>query len=134
MLEVFVPKYHWSEVSKARLLTCDIRLQLIFNKVLCHHDCSVLCGFRNESAQNKAYREGKSNVPWPKSMHNRDPSLAADVVPYPVQWKGWEKDHGPLHFFAGIVISTGWDMGIEIKWGGHFKSIFDGPHFELIET
>ena len=103
------------------------------NKVICHYDCAILCGHRDKETQNKEYREGDSMVQWPESKHNSDPSMAVDTVPYPDRWDIWKGDQSELYYFAGIVLSTGWDMGIELRWGGHFKNIFDGPHFELIE-
>jgi peptidoglycan LD-endopeptidase CwlK len=24
------------------------------------------------------------------------------------------------------------ELGVSIRWGGDFKSFFDGPHFELV--
>lgn len=133
MTDIFIPKYGWSKSSRSRLLTCDVRLQLVMNKVICHHDCTILCGHRGKEDQNEAYCEGYSEVPWPLGKHNPDPSLAVDTVPCPVNWELWNEDQSELYYFAGIVLSTGWDMGIELKWGGRFKKIFDGPHFELIE-
>ena len=53
-----MPKFGSS--SKRRLATCDERLQKVFNEVIKHVDCSVLCGHRGEYDQNKAFEEGKS--------------------------------------------------------------------------
>ena len=79
--------------SKKRLLTCDKRLQDVFNEVIKYVDCSVLEGHRGEERQNKLKEEGKSKVSYPKGRHNASPSRAVDVVPYPVDWKARERFH-----------------------------------------
>jgi len=127
----------FSEASKQRLATCDERLQRVFNEVIKHRDCTVLCGHRGEEEQNEAERTGKSKVKWPNSNHNRLPSTAADVVPYPIDWN----DRDRFVHFAGFVLGVAAGMGIKLRsgldWNGNMslkdENFFDGPHFELIE-
>ncbi len=52
---------------------------------------------------------------------------AVDVVPYPVDWD----DKESFHEFYGYVKATADRLGIKIKWGGHFKNFFDGPHYQI---
>ena len=122
-----MPKF--SDRSKSRLITCDDRLQDLFNEVVEHFDCTVLCGHRNREDQEKAYREGKSKARWGQSNHNTLPSMAVDVVPYPIDWNDIQR----FHHFAGLVLGIAAMKGINIRWGGHFKNFFDGPHFEIME-
>jgi peptidoglycan LD-endopeptidase CwlK len=111
-------------------------LQDLFNEVIKVADCSVICGHRNEQLQNLAFKQGASRLKWPNSSHNKLPSLAVDVVPYPLDWK----DHKRFFFFAGIVMGVANRMGIKIRWGGDFNmnGIFtderfvDLPHYELV--
>jgi len=119
----------FGKTSRRRLNTCDIQLQELFNEVVKEYDCSVLCGFRTKSAQHGAFLTGKSKVEWPNSKHNSFPSEAADVVPYPVVWE----DREGFDRFGAYVLETAKRMGIKVRWGGHFKSFYDGPHFELVE-
>ena len=56
--------------SKARLATCDKRLQEVFNEVIKHVDCSVLEGHRGEERQNALFEEGKTKLKIPKGRHN----------------------------------------------------------------
>ena len=119
--------FKFGRLSTARLKTCNLQLQDLFNTVIQYRDCSVLCGHRTEEKQNLAYPT-HSNVQWPNSMHNSMPSQAVDVVPYPIDWE----DIPRFHEFAGFVMGIAIPMGISIKWGGHFKSFFDGPHYEII--
>tara|TARA_R110001583_G_scaffold27609_1_gene98486 strand:- start:174 stop:566 length:393 start_codon:yes stop_codon:yes gene_type:complete len=123
--------------SKKRLLTCDKRLQDVFNEVIKYVDCSVLEGHRGEERQNKLKEEGKSKVGYPKGRHNASPSRAVDVVPYPVDWKARER----FHLFSGFVLGVASGLGITLRWGGDWNMNFevddnqfdDFPHFELVD-
>lgn len=114
--------------SQRRLHSCNLQLQLLFKEVIKYRDCSVLCGHRDKTAQDAAYPE-YSHVQWPDSTHNTYPSLAVDVVPYPVNWD----DIKAFHEFSGFVMGVAATMDIKIRWGGHFNGFFDGPHYELIQ-
>jgi len=121
--------------SAANLATAHPSLQRLFREVIKHFDCSVICGHRTEEEQNKVFHEGKSKVQWPRSKHNRLPSIAVDVVPYPVDWK----DTNRFYYFAGVVKGIASSMDIDIRWGGdwdgdtqvHDQTFMDLPHFEL---
>ena len=126
---------HFGKSSKKRLSTCDSKLQEIFNEVIKHVDCSVLEGHREKDRQNKLFEEGKTKVKYPDGRHNRQPSSAVDVTPYPVDWKDRERQT----LFAGFVIGIASQMGINLRWGGDWDQDFqvvdnrfdDFPHFEL---
>lgn len=132
----------FSDRSKERLATCHPDLQTIFNEVIKRTDCSVLCGERTEDEQNAAFRDGLSQLKFPESRHNTSPSMAVDVVPYPIDWK----DRSRFCHFAGFVLGTAEMLKIvgkishDLRWGGDWDrdndlkdNIFnDFPHFELI--
>ena len=126
---------YFGKSSKKRLSTCNSKLQEIFNEVIKHVDCSVLEGYREKDRQNKLYKEGKTKVKYPDGRHNRQPSSAVDVTPYPVDWKDRERQT----LFAGFVIGVASQMGINLRWGGDWDQDFqvvdnrfdDFPHFEL---
>jgi len=128
-----MPKF--GRKSKERLNTCDSNLQKVFNEVIKHVDCSVLEGHREKDRQNKLFEEGKTKVKYPNGRHNRQPSSAVDVTPYPVDWKDRERQT----LFAGFVIGVASQMGINLRWGGDWDQDFqvvdnrfdDFPHFEL---
>ena len=98
----------FSETSKRRLLTCDVRIQRVFNEVIKVFDCTVLEGYRPEALQNQYYIEGKSKVRYPGGKHNTSPSMAIDAMPYPVDWE----DLNRICYFAGFVMATAASMGI----------------------
>ena len=128
-----MPRY--SKRSKERLASCDERLQNVFNEVIKHVDCSVLEGHRSKERQNKLYDEGRTKVKYPNGRHNTNPSKAADVTPYPVDWEDRERQT----LFAGFVIGIARGMGYRIRWGGDWDMDFqvmdnrfdDFPHFEI---
>ena len=122
--------------SKERLATCDKRLQEVFNEVIKRVDCSILEGHRDERAQDKYYKEGKTKVRYPMGRHNSKPSRAVDVAPYPIDWEDRER----FHLFSGFVLGLASGMGISLRWGGDWNRNFevddnkfdDFPHFELV--
>ena len=123
--------------SKARLDTCDTRLQEVFNEVIKYVDCSILEGHRDKERQNQLHIEGKTKVKYPNGRHNSSPSNAVDVTPYPVDWADRERQT----LFAGFVIGIARSMGITLRWGGDWDMDFqvmdnrfdDFPHFEVKE-
>ena len=137
----------FSNTSKARLETCHPDLQALFNKIVSVYDCSILEGHRQECDQNRLFDEGKSKVQWPKSKHNKMPSRAADVAPYPVIWpnresKDYFKNLARFYHFAGFVQAHAQLLGLRLRWGGDWDRDFDFKdqrfddltHFELMDT
>jgi hypothetical protein len=90
-------------------------------------DMAVICGHRGEAEQEKAYKEGKSKVQWPRSMHNHLPSLAVDLVPYPLKWN----DEKSFQTMGAVVKEAAARLKIPIQWGGDWTTFKDMPHFEL---
>lgn len=120
-----MPKF--SEKSLDKLNTCHVDLITLFREVINHRDCTVLKGYRDEAEQTKAFAEGRSNARYGQSKHNFKPSRAVDVAPYPIDWNNKAR----FDEFAGFVMGIAAQLGIKIKWGGHFEGFYDGPHFEL---
>ena len=123
--------------SRNALETCDNRLIKVFNEVIKTVDCSVLEGHRSKSRQNALFQKGNTKVKYPKGRHNANPSMAVDVVPYPIDWDDRER----FHLFAGFVIGIAKSMDINLRWGGDWNQNWevddnkfdDFPHFELKE-
>jgi peptidoglycan L-alanyl-D-glutamate endopeptidase CwlK len=134
-----MPKF--GKTSRARLDTCDPRLQEIFEEVVKKWDCTIVCGHRTEEEQNKAYAEKKSKLKFPRSKHNGFPSKAVDVAPYyanvGIDWN----DLGGFYMFAGYVIRVAEELGYKLRYGGDWngnkrtadQKFNDLPHFELVE-
>jgi len=125
----------FSKRSLGRLETCDERLQKIFKEVVKGFDCTIIEGHRSKERQNKAFDEGKSKLRYPKGNHNKVPSAAVDVAPYPIDWSDRER----FHYFAGYVLGIAKMMGHTIRFGGDWNmdtqvkdnNFDDLVHFEL---
>lgn len=122
-----MPKY--GKRSEENLSTCHEDLQRLFREVIKHYDCSVLSGYRDEREQHRLFVNGMSQLQYPKSMHNRQPSLGVDVVPYPIDWNDIYRFKEFMFFVKGVAIG----MGIEIECGGQWTKFKDYPHFQLTQ-
>lgn len=128
--------------SLTRLETCHEDLQLLFLQVVNTFDCSIICGHRGQDEQDEAFKKNLSKLRYPNSKHNSMPSMAIDVIPYPVNWKDLKR----MHYFAGYVKAIAEQlkkdqlMSHDIRWGGDWDSdtqvndqtFIDLPHFELV--
>jgi peptidoglycan L-alanyl-D-glutamate endopeptidase CwlK len=100
-------------------------------------DCSVLEGYRSLGRQQKLFDADpqRTKLRPGKSRHNRNPSLAVDVVPYPIDWDDLER----FYYFAGYVKGVAQGLGIGIRWGGDWsmdndfkdQTFNDFTHYEL---
>ena len=81
----------FSASSEESLQTCHPALQRLCRRVIETYDFTVLEGHRGKKRQNKLVEEGRSKVEWPNSMHNRKPSLAVDIAPYPIDWDAYNR-------------------------------------------
>ena len=130
----------FSRSSKAKLAQCDERLQLIANIVVKDFDCTVVTGRRGRAEQNKAYKNGKSKLKYPRSKHNKPVSLAMDLAPY-IKGKGISWDASQCYYFAGYVMRVADELGIKLRCGSDWdgdrdvndQSFNDLVHFELME-
>jgi len=126
--------YKFSKRSEKNLTEAHQDLQTLFRTIIKYRDCSIICGHRGEMEQNAAFDRGNSKLRYPKSKHNKMPSLAVDVIPYP--FNGWNdidqfKEFG--NFVKGIAVMLKAYGAIEndITWGGDWKSFRDYPHFQI---
>ncbi len=123
----------FGERSEKALATCHPDLVAVARRALqlTTIDFSVICGHREKEAQNAAFAAGKSNAKWPKSNHNRTPSEALDLVPWPVNWE----DERLFREIALAFEQASRELSIPIKWGGNFTTQKgDFGHFELAKT
>lgn len=126
----------FSHSSQEKLDTCHADLQRLFNEVIKHYDCTILCGTRNKADQDAAFASGQSQLKFPNSKHNSLPSMAVDASPYPIDWN----DKIKFYHFIGFVLGTAAQMGIKIRSGSDWnqnnnlkdESFRDLPHFELV--
>ena len=136
-----MPKF--SQESFSKLSTCHIDLQTLFYEVIKNFDCIIICGQRGEADQEQAFKDGKTKLHWPSSKHNKIPSMAADVAPYPLDWSQDKR----MYFFAGYVLGIAQKLKDEgkishsVRYGGDWNQNYDITdnkfsdlvHFELVE-
>lgn len=130
-----MPKF--SSRSKAKLDTCDPKLQKVLNIAIKYYDFTVLEGHRDQKTQDMYYEQGKSKLKFPHGKHNSIPSKAVDIAPFPIDWK----DHDRFRALANRIIGIGLALGIKLRWGGDWdgdlsfkdQSFHDLPHLELDE-
>jgi peptidoglycan L-alanyl-D-glutamate endopeptidase CwlK len=132
----------WGKKSQKVYDELDPRLQRVCDRIL-HEvaDVSLIDGFREEVRQNHYYVTNRSSVQWPNSKHNKQPSLAVDLQPYPMPQRK-EKLWAALAYIAGRAIQIGIEEGVIIRWGGDWNQ--DGDltnqkfddlfHLEIMET
>ncbi len=136
----------FSEVSKQRLATCDLRLQRIMYEAIKYVDFTVLEGFRDRDAQNEAVAAGKSQKPWPTGNHNSFPSRAVDIAPLSSQlgdklsWKDVVAFGRLMGYVDCIAKRQGVKLRFGLDWDGDFRTVgqdpdekfLDAPHVELV--
>lgn len=126
--------YRWGKKSLENLSQAHTILQHLADKALdiSKQDLKVICAFRGEAEQNKAYEEGKSKLKWPKSLHNSRPSLAIDVVPLPLDWNNIAAFEEMVECFeeAWYLLDKDITKGWVLQCGADF-SFNDYPHFQI---
>jgi len=125
----------FSKRSEDKLYTCNGDLIQLFIAAVIDFDCTILCGHRGDAEQNTLFEQGYSQVQFPDSKHNVDPSMAVDAAPYPIDWN----DTGRFHYFAGHVRGIASSLGLDVIWGGDWdddtqvkdNKFNDLVHFQL---
>lgn len=136
-------------MKNANLLNqCEPRLRTLFYQVDKIAQVDILPStIRTMEQQLDYFNRGVSKTM--DSKHLITPahplSRAVDAGPWPMKWptEGPDKwlDWGRIYYFAGIVMSTAYQMGVKIRfggdWNGNFdlkdQNFYDGVHFELQE-
>ena len=130
-----MPTLKFSKSSLKKLESCHSLLQLLFTEALetSKVDFTILCGYRNKEDQDLAFARGNSRLKWPQSMHNKSPSLAVDVVPYPVDWYDIDE-----FIELSKHIKETWEQiplperkGWKLVYGGDWERLKDYPHWQI---
>lgn len=120
----------WGPNSLKVRATIDDRLALVMDFVLTVvADVSLISGLRDEAEQDKLVAEGKSQVRFPNSKHNRLPkAYAVDFQPYPMpnvnatdpakREKARKELWASLAYVAGAARVYAYANGFRLKWGG----------------
>lgn len=136
--------YKFSTASRKELESCHLKLQVLFNEVIQHWNCTIIEGHRPKELQQELLRKGKTQLEFPNSKHNENPSTAVDVAPYHADEPHirWDNPQEFAHF-AGFVKGIAVNRGLDIRWGGDWdmdgvpvpedphEDFDDLVHFEL---
>ena len=136
----------YGTTSLGRLKTCHPEIVQVCFAVIPHHDHTIIWGARGEVEQNKAFFDGYSNKPWPKSKHNAELpefSDAVDIAPWHTATPHirWESEREFI-YLAGHMMQAAAALGIKLRWGGDWDADhdlydinkpFDLGHFERVE-
>jgi len=137
----------FSKSSRNKLNTCHEDLQLLFNEVIKHRDCTIIYGHRSVELQQELFAQGRTKPGKivthldgvnRLSKHNYNPSLAVDVVPYfkekpHIRWDDIDSFKEFGNFVLGVAKALKEKRFIEndIQWGGNWFSFPDMPHYQL---
>lgn len=116
------------ERSKINLKGVDIRLVRIVEQAIKESaiDFSVTEGLRTPERQQQLVNDGFSQTIKSKHLTGH----AVDLVALIDGKVSWDKQHYPE--IARAMKKAAAEQKVNIRWGGDFKSFFDGPHFELV--
>lgn len=110
-----------------------VKLAIQITKV----DFGVSDGYRTPEQQNKLYRQGRSepgdiitNIDGYDNKSYHQTGSAVDVYAYADGKASWQPEH--LSQVACAMLEAAIRLDVNLRWGGHFKSFIDMPHFERV--
>ena len=110
-------------------LVAVVEKAILFTK----KDFTVIEGLRTVERQRQLVAAGKS-----KTMNSRHiTGDAVDLAPWPVNGDFDEDgilniaDWDEYYPIADAMKQAAVDLGVDLEWGGDWKSFPDGPHFQL---
>ena len=114
--------------SKEKLQGVDIRLVHLVEQAIKETtvDFTVLEGLRTPERQQQLVNDGYSQTLKSKHLTGH----AVDLVAIVDGKVSWDKQYYPE--IARAMKKAAADQQVNIRWGGEFKTFFDGPHFELV--
>jgi peptidoglycan L-alanyl-D-glutamate endopeptidase CwlK len=121
-------KFKLSTRSLNNLKNVDADLIKVVNRAIeiTEIDFGITEGVRTPERQQQLVKEGKSQTLRSKHLIGR----AVDVAAFVNGKVSWEKEHYVK--IAKAFKQAAKELNVNIRWGGDFKSFFDGPHFELV--
>lgn len=119
--------YKFSERSLRNLKGVDEKLVNLMIEVLSisPHDFGITEGLRTIEKQKEYIKTGKSQTM--NSYHLK--GKAVDIVVYKDKKVTWDLKY--YKEIADIVKKIAVEKGLKITWGGDWKTLVDGPHFQI---
>lgn len=81
---------------------------------------------RTKERQEELFKKGTTKTMNSKHLEGN----AIDFVVFIDGKWSWENKHRFYYDFLGALVNS--RLSGKVRWGGNFKSFYDGPHFELI--
>lgn len=126
--------HRFSQRSLSRLSTCDERLERVACLALKYspYDFGITEGVRTIERQKELVSQGKSKTMNSRHLPNDNgDSEALDFAVYvngSITWDiGYYRKVAQAFFRAAI------ELGIQIEWGGLWRTFVDGPHIQLLK-
>lgn len=116
--------YKFAKRSKEQLETLHPDLQKVLEDAITIIDFSIIQGHRGKEEQNKYFKEGRSKLKFPQSKHNKNPSRAVDIAPYPIDFSSGAKVRARFYMLMGIIYAIASDYGIKLRFGLDWDSDF----------
>lgn len=86
-------------------------------------DFSVIEGVRNIERQRQLVAKGAS-----KTLNSRHiTGHAVDIAPWPIDWEDLKR----FEIMADAMKQAADELGVDVEWGGDWRTFYDGPHFQL---
>ncbi len=94
-------------------------------------DFTVVEGLRTPERQRELVAQGASQTQNSLHLKQQDGyGHAVDLAPLvagAIPWNDWEQ----FRQLADVVKACAAELGTPVEWGGDWKSLKDGPHFQL---
>jgi peptidoglycan L-alanyl-D-glutamate endopeptidase CwlK len=86
-------------------------------------DVSLTDSIRGKEMQDQYYAWGSTKLKYPMSKHNRVPSWAVHIDPYPINYE----NHLLYYVLAGVVLTVAEKIGMtdQLVWGGDWNQDLD---------
>ena len=119
--------FKFSSRSKERLKGVNEKLVDVIEASLMEspYDFGITEGLRTIEKQKEYVKAGKSQTM--KSYHLR--GKAVDIVVYKDGKVTWDLKY--YKEVADVIKSVAKSKGVRITWGGDWKTLVDGPHFQI---
>lgn len=109
--------YKFGKRSTKELYTLHEDLQIVLVEAIGIIDFSIIQGHRNKKLQNLYYNTGRSQIKWPNGMHNKLPSYAVDIVPYPIDWSNNPKVLARFYMLMGMIYAISVRKRVRLRFG-----------------
>lgn len=124
--------FKFSKSSLAKLDLCHPDLRRVAERAieLTPYDFGITESLRTIETQKKYVAEGKSKTMNSRHLDNGDGvSEAIDIKIYVNGKITW--DIGYFRKVAQVFFQAAIEIGVQIEWGGLWRTFVDGPHFQL---